>query len=80
LDEVPFHLVAARQDGREGEDEDILDRIFYSGVPGLVDLLHEVHAIVQSDQVMLERKAFGLVGQRLDAAEEGGSGGGDFLL
>ena len=46
LDEVPLQLVAMRQDGREGENENILDRIFYSGISASIDSLDAVHTIL----------------------------------
>lgn len=76
---MPFQLVAVRENGREGKYEDILDRIFYGCISCLIDLLHEVHAILQTDEVMLEGEAFCLIGQGLDGAEDGGPGGQDFL-
>jgi hypothetical protein len=79
LDEAPLYLVAAGQNGREGEDENILDRISYSGVPTSINLLDPVHTILKTGEVMLEGKPFSLIGQFLDGAEEGGLGAGDFI-
>jgi hypothetical protein len=76
LDEAPFHLVAMGQDGREGEDENILDRIFYGGVSTSIDFLDSGHAIFQAGEVMLEGKVFGLIGQFLDGGKNGGQGVG----
>src|SRR5580658_7029495 len=76
LDEAPFHLVAMRQDGRESEYENILDRIFYAGISASIDFLDAVHTILQTGEVMLEGKVFGLIGQFLDRAEDGGRGVG----
>jgi hypothetical protein len=80
LDEPPFHLVAAGQDGREGEDENILNRISYSGVSISINLLDPVHAILKTGKVMLEGQPFSLIGQFLDRAEEGRWGVEDLLL
>jgi hypothetical protein len=68
------------QDGREGENENILDRIFHGGVSTLIDSLDPVHTILQTGEVMLDGKVFGLIGQFLDGAEDGGCSGGHFLL
>jgi hypothetical protein len=76
LDETPFHLVAMRQDGREGENENILDCIFYNGITASIDCLDAVHTILQTGEVMPESKVFGLIGQLLDRAEYGGQGVG----
>ena len=75
LNEAPLHLVAIWEEGRKGEDENIFDCIFCGAVSGLIDLLYKVHAMLQAGQVMLERKAFGLIGQRLDGGEDGGTAG-----
>jgi hypothetical protein len=86
LDEAPFHLVAVGQDGREGENENILDRIFYGGISTFINLLDAAHAILETGEVMLEGKVFGLIGQLLDRVKDcgpgvgGGLGGGGFLL
>jgi hypothetical protein len=40
-------------------------------ITSLIDLLYEIHAMLQTDQVMLEGKALCLIGQRLDGAENG---------
>jgi hypothetical protein len=80
LDEAPFHLVAMGQDGREGENENILDRIFCSGISTSINLLDAAHTILQTGEVMLEGKLFGLIGQLLDRSEDGGQGVGGFLL
>jgi hypothetical protein len=80
LDEAPFHLVAAGQDGGKGEDEDIFDRISYGGVSAPINLLNAVHTILQTGEVMFEGKVFCLIGQFLDGAEHGGRGIADFLL
>jgi hypothetical protein len=77
LDEAPFHLVAMRQDGREGENENILDRIFYGGISTFIDFLDAGHAVLQTGEVMFEGEVFGLIGQFLDRAEDGGQGAGD---
>jgi hypothetical protein len=68
------------QDGRKGENENILDRVFYSGISTSINRLDAVHAILQTGEVMLEGKVFGLIGQFLDDAEDGGCSGGHFLL
>jgi hypothetical protein len=46
LDEAPFHPVAMGQDGRKGENENILDRIFYSGISTSIYFLDAVHTIL----------------------------------
>jgi hypothetical protein len=72
---MPLYLIAMWKDGRKGKDKYIFDRIFYCGVPSLIDLLNQVHAILQPDEVMLEGEAFGLISQQLDGAEDSGPGG-----
>jgi hypothetical protein len=59
------------QDGREGENENILNRIFHGGISTSINLLDAVHTIFQTGEVMLEGKMFGLIGQLLDGAKDG---------
>lgn len=40
LDEPPFHVVAAREDGGECKDKDILDGISYSRVSRFINLVY----------------------------------------
>jgi hypothetical protein len=80
LNKPPFHLVASGKDGREGEDEDILHRIFYRGVSTFVDVLNEAHTILQTCKVMIDGQAFGLVGEFLDGSEDSRRGFGGILF